>query len=86
MRVTALPTLVGVLLFQNLAGGEKKIDQQPSKLYETDDGEFRRSFSSLLGPQIVDGTKIDTLLNGDQIFPVMLAGIRATRKTITFET
>ena len=86
MRVTALPTLVGVLLFQNLAGSEKKSDRQLPKLNETDDGEFRRSFSSLLGPQIVDGTKIDTLLNGGQIFPAMLAGIRATRKTITFET
>ena len=86
MRVTALPTLVGALLFQNLAGSEKKIDQQLPKLYETDDGEFRRSSSSLLGPQSVDGTKIDTLLNGDQIFPAMLAGIRAARTTITFET
>ena len=86
MRVTALPTLVGLLLFQNLADSEKKIDRQLPKLYETDDGEFRRSFSSLLGPQIVDGTKIDTLLNGDQIFPAMLAGIRAASSTITFET
>ncbi|WP_434064034.1 phospholipase D-like domain-containing protein [Roseateles violae] len=84
--LTALSTLIGVLLFQNLAGGEKKIEQQLPKLYETDDAEFRRSLSALLGPPIVEGNKIDTLLNGDEIFPAMLAAIRSARSTITFET
>ena len=73
-------------LFQNLAGGEKKIEQQLPKLYESDDAEFRRSLSSLLGPPIVEGNKVDTLLNGDQIFPAMLAAIRSATTTITFET
>ncbi len=84
--LTALFTLIGVLVFQNLAGGEKKIEQQLPKLYEADDAEFRRSLSALLGPQIVEGNKVDTLLNGDQIFPAMLAAIRSAEKTITFET
>jgi cardiolipin synthase A/B len=84
--LTALVTLSGVLLFQNLAGVEKKIEQQLPELYEADDAEFRRSLSALLGPQIVEGNKVDTLLNGDQIFPAMLAAIRAARSTITFET
>ena len=84
--LTAACTLVGVLLFQNLAGGEKKIEQQLPKLYESDDAEFRRALSSLLGPPIVGGNKVDTLLNGDQIFPAMLAAIRSATTTITFET
>ena len=84
--LTAACTLFGVFLFQNLAAGEKKIEQQLPKLYESDDAEFRRSLSSLLGPPIVEGNKVDTLLNGDQIFPAMLAAIRSAKTTITFET
>jgi phosphatidylserine/phosphatidylglycerophosphate/cardiolipin synthase-like enzyme len=37
-------------------------------------------------PSLVDGNRVETLLNGDQIFPAMLAAIRAAKKTITFET
>lgn len=43
---TALPTRACVLLFQNLFGGEKRIEQQLPKPYETDDAEFRRSLSA----------------------------------------
>jgi len=40
----------------------------------------------LLGPPLLDGNKVDVLLNGDQIFPAMLDAIRKARRTITFET
>ena len=84
--VTVVATLAVVLLVQNWTGAEKKIEQTLPRLYESDDGEFRRSLSALLGPQIVEGNKVETLLNGDQIFPSMLAAIRAAKSTITFET
>ena len=84
--VTVVATLATVLLVQNWTGAEKKIEQKLPRLYESDDGEFRRSLSALLGPQIVEGNKVETLLNGDQIFPSMLAAIRAAKSTITFET
>ena len=84
--VTVVATLATVLLLQNWTGAEKKIEQTLPRLYESDDGEFRRSLSALLGPQIVAGNKVETLLNGDQIFPSMLASIRAAKSTITFET
>jgi cardiolipin synthase A/B len=84
--LTALVTLAGVLLFQNLATGEQTIEQQLPRLYEADDAEFRRSLSALLGPPILEGNQVDTLLNGDQIFPAMLGAIRGARRTITFET
>ncbi|HXH82052.1 MAG TPA: phospholipase D-like domain-containing protein [Candidatus Tectomicrobia bacterium] len=32
----------------------------------------------------VEGNRLDTLLNGDEIFPAMLAEIRKARRTITF--
>ena len=54
--------------------------------YPVRSGEFRRTISHLLGPPIVDGNHIDTLLNGDQIFPAMLEAIKGARESITFET
>jgi cardiolipin synthase len=84
--LTMLATLATVLLMQNWTGAEKKIEQQLPRLYESDDAEFKRSLSSLLGPQIVEGNKVETLLNGDEIFPSMLAAIRSAQSTITFET
>ena len=66
IMLTAMFTLFGMLLFQNLNGdGKKKVEQQLPKLYETGDAEFRRSLSALLGPQILEGNKVDSLLNGD---------------------
>ena len=41
---------------------------------------------SLLGPGIVGGNRVQELLNGEQIFPAMLAAIRSAQRSITFET
>ncbi|HEX2546828.1 MAG TPA: phospholipase D-like domain-containing protein [Ramlibacter sp.] len=79
-------TLVAVLVYANLTTGEKRIQHQLPRLYQSDDAEFRRSLSSLLGPQILEGNQVETLINGDRIFPAMLAAIRSAKKTITLET
>jgi cardiolipin synthase A/B len=42
--------------------------------------------SHLLGPPLVAGNRVQCLINGDQIFPAMLAAIRSATTTITFET
>ena len=79
-------TLGAVLLVLNLSLGEKRIEEKLDRDYSIDDPQFRRSLSALLGPPLVDGNRIDSLINGDEIFPSMLAAIRAARRTITFET
>jgi cardiolipin synthase len=84
--VTALVTIAATLLVLNWRGGEKKLETQLPRLYEADDGEFRRSLSALLGPALVDGNAIQTLVNGDRIFPSMLQAIREAKTTVTFET
>jgi cardiolipin synthase len=40
----------------------------------------------LLGPPFLPGTRVRSLLNGDRIFPAMLAAIHGARTSITFET
>lgn len=79
-------TLVATLIVINLLGGEKRIETTLPRLYETDDAEFRRALGSLLGPQLVEGNRVDVLVNGEQIFPAMLQAIRSAEQTITFET
>jgi cardiolipin synthase len=79
-------TLIVGFLALNFMPSEKQIETQLVRQYDTHDAQFRRSMGVLLGPAIIEGNQVDTLLNGDQIFPAMLAAIRGAQKTITFET
>ncbi len=78
--------VVGVLGANLVGGAEKEVKKRIEHEYGIDHPQFIRTMSVLLGPNLVDGNKIDTLLNGDQIFPAMLEAIRSARKTISFET
>lgn len=54
--------------------------------YSVNDPQFAQTMSGLLGPALEGGNEIETLLNGDEIFPSMLHAIRDAKKTITLET
>ena len=84
--IAVLATLAVVFVAINLGTGEKRIEKQLERLYATDDAQFRRSMGVLLGPPMLDGNRVDVLLNGEEIFPSMLQAIRGARRTITFET
>ncbi|HUQ27283.1 MAG TPA: phospholipase D-like domain-containing protein [Usitatibacter sp.] len=81
--LTAVVVILGVNLF---ASPEKTIEQRFRHDFSTTDPQFQRAMGVLLGPALVEGNRVDTLLNGDQIFPAMLEAIRGAKKTITFET
>ena len=78
--------LIGGLLVSNFIGGEKKIERHIERLYTLDDPRFMSELGVLLGPPFLNGTGIRALLNGDEIFPPMLAAIRSAKKSINFET
>ncbi len=86
VAVTFVLTLIGVLVAVNFTTGEKNVDRELPRLYSTQDPQFRRAMGSLLGPSIVGGNRAQELLNGEQIFPAMLAAIRGAQRSITFET
>jgi len=86
VALSVVATVVLGLVALNFTAGEKKVQQQLPRLYATSDPQFQRALGSLLGPPLVDGNAVTELLNGDQIFPPMLAAIKAAQKTITFET
>jgi len=81
----AAATALAAVLFVNLSLGDKKIDRVVPSLYAVEDAQFMRTMSVLLGPPLVNGNHTAVLVNGEQIFPAMLAALRAARKTITFE-
>jgi len=84
--ISVIATLVVGLLVLNFMPSEKKIDTQLTRQYDTNDAQFRRSLGVLLGPPIIEGNKVEVLLNGDQIFPAMLKAIREAKHSINFET
>ena len=86
IAITALATLLLVVLSLNFTGPEKKLERKIEHRYAISDPQFRREMGVMLGPAIMPGNHIVDLENGDEIFPAMLAAIRSAQKTITFET
>jgi len=84
--LTFSATCALVLLALNFTAGEKKLQHQIARLYNSADPQFERAMGLLLGPGLLGGNEVVELLNGDQIFPPMLQAIRAARTSITFET
>jgi cardiolipin synthase len=84
--MTFAATIAAVVLFLNFTTGEKKIERKVERLYAISDPDFGRAMGVLLGPAIVHGNRYEVLINGDRIFPAMLAAIRNAQKSITFES
>lgn len=78
--------LIAGMLVSNFMGGETKIEHRIERIYAIDDPRLTNELGVLLGPPFLTGNKISALLNGDQIFPPMLAAIRGAKVSITFET
>jgi cardiolipin synthase A/B len=70
----------------NLKTTERRLLYRPRRLYTSGDADFRRALGILLGPPLVPGNRITTLVNGSQIYPTMLNAIRTAQTNITFET
>jgi cardiolipin synthase A/B len=86
ITLSVAATLVVVAILANFVSGEKKVGHNIERLYSSDDPQFIRSMSLLLGPPVTSGNQYRVLLNGDQIFPSMLDAIRSATQSVTFET
>ena len=78
-------TLFVLLVVHNATSRERKVDYQISP-FSAGDPTFRRCMDHLLGPPLVDGNSVKSLLNGDEIFPAMMQAVRSAKRSITFET
>ena len=84
--LTLVVSVAVTVIALNFTTGEKKIERVIEQRYNVDDPQFLRAMGALLGPALVPGNQVTTLVNGDEIFPAMLQSIRGAQKTITFET
>ena len=84
--LVVLSTLLVVVVAVNFKKPEKRIAHAVRHLNGIRDPEFQREMGVLMGPAILDGNRVSSLQNGDEIFPAMLEAIRGARRTITFET
>ena len=84
--VSVVTAVIFGLILVIFGRNEKEITHRVSHLYPVSDPQFLRSMGVLLGPALVRGNRVETLLNGSEIFPAMLKAIREAEKTITFET
>ncbi len=82
IAIAALALWIGA----NIATTEKRLLYRPRRLYSSKDADFKRALGILLGPPLVRGNRVTTLVNGDQIFPSMLEAIRSAKVNVTFET
>src|SRR6266511_3769041 len=87
-RKRVLIVAIGILLCAGITykAFKKKISKPIVAEYSIEDPAFRESISHLLAFPLVEGNRIEELVNGAQIFPAMLQAIRSAQKTITLET
>lgn len=81
-----LATGFAILCVLNLSLGNKQIDKPLTRHHSVTEPSFPRMVGAVLTPELVNGNRIQTLLNGDQIFPAMLSALRDAKTSITFET
>ena len=84
--LTMLATLAVVLIAINFKGNETNVERRIDRIHALSDAGFMNELGVMLGPPFVGGNRAQALINGDQIFPAMLADIRSAQVSITFET
>jgi cardiolipin synthase len=84
--VTLLVTALVLFIVGNVTTTEKRLLYRPRRLYTSGDADFRRALGILLGPPMVSGNRITSLVNGAEIYPAMIEAIRSARTNITYET
>ncbi|MFK2902390.1 cardiolipin synthase B [Dyella ginsengisoli] len=76
---------LGVVLL-NLWPQEKQLERRIGPVSPVQSAQFRREAGTMLGPAIVDGNAVADYQNGAEIFPAMLAAIRAAQHSVNLET
>lgn len=78
--------VAGSLLASNLLPERQELQQPLPHNLASSDRQLKTSMGALFGSNYVPGNRVETLVNGIQIFPSMLRAIREARHSISFET
>ena len=96
MTVRRHPLIVAVLLvvlgavcclvISNLLPEPQELREPIPHNLTASDRQLKTSMGALFGSNYIPGNKVETLVNGNRIFPAMLRAIGEARQTINFET
>jgi cardiolipin synthase len=75
-----------VIVVLNLLPEKREVRQPLAHQFAISDPQFLRTMNSVFGGDMKPGHSIDTLVNGDEIFPPMLQAIAEAKETINFLT
>lgn len=84
--MSAVLGAAGCIIAFNLLPEPQELRQPLPHHLASSDEQLKTSMGALFGSNYLPGNRVDTLVNGIQIFPAMLRAIREARQTITFET
>ena len=75
-----------IILMLNLLPEKRAVRQPIAHQFAISDPQFLRTMNSVFGADLKTGHSIDTLVNGDAIFPPMLEAISQAKASINFLT
>lgn len=78
--------VVSIILVLNLVPEPQKVRQSIPHVFGVADAQFVHTMTGIYGGVASHGHRVDTLVNGNEIFPSMLGAIAEARSTIDFET
>lgn len=81
-----LTTGIAIIAALNLMPDRRELRAPVTATIGTSDPAFTRSMAGLYGSNLLAGNQVETLQNGDMIFPAMIEAIRDARFSINFET
>lgn len=86
LTMASLITATLVLLVMTFARADETVTRRLTHRFTIASAQFRREMSVMLGPTITSHNHVSALQNGAEIFPAMLAAIRAAEHSVTLET
>lgn len=78
--------IVGTLLVMSILPDRRAVTAPVPATLVAGSPEFDATMGALFGSRIVPGNAVQTLVNGDEIFPAMLQAIAQARASVNFET
>jgi len=70
----------------NLQPDRRELRDPVPPIVTTSDPAFMRTIAGLYGSNLIPGNTVETLVNGNEIFPAMLDAIRSAEVSVNFET
>lgn len=86
VAITVVVTGMAGIIMLNLVPDRRELMRPVPHVNASSQPEFFRTMAGLFGSNLLAGNHVETLVNGEQIFPAMLEAIDGARESVNFET